>query len=295
MAGAPTALARLGIGTADPVDTAMNFSDFDIGVTRELRDISGTRGTFFSDGNRVLENRRTVAPRLSCEPTATELAYLLQWIMSGTPTGSTTITYPWSNTAQVRNMMFAPTAGEQWFLAGVGVDTATFRASSGEPLSVDLDLLGQTFDATRTNMPSLTYDQTLQPFILSHLALTMDALVRPCRSISFTVRNGLDRTRFLNSLTLTSVLKEAGGFNFSVEMPSGDNAAQFWASGVDGVSVAAVFTNPTTTSALSITIADCRLVPKSPTFAQGAEGFLTLEGMAVRVTTADPVVITLKQ
>src|SRR5436190_13786030 len=166
MAGAPTALAKLGIGSADPVDTAMNFASFDIGVTRELRDTNGTRGTFFPDGNRILENRRRVEPKFASEPTAPELAYLLEWIMSGTPTGSTTKTYPWSDTAAVRFLHFHPTAGEEWFLSGCAVDTATLRASSGEPLTVELDIVGQTHDATRTNFPALTYDLTLQPFIL---------------------------------------------------------------------------------------------------------------------------------
>lgn len=294
MAGAPTALAKLAFGVTDPVDTAINFSDFDPGVARELRNTNGTRGTFFPDGNRIIENRKTVGPKFKGEPTAVEMAYLMQWIMSGTPTGTTTKTYPWSNSASVQNIFFAPTAGEQWFLAGCGVDTATFQAASGEPLSLDLDILGQTFDSTRTNFPALTYDQTKQPWILANLVLTVGGVARSCRSWSFTVRNGLDRTRFLNSLTLTAVQKLAGGFSVGIEVPSGDNGAQFWQAGVTTEALTAVFTNAGS-SVMSISIADVRLAPKSPTFAQNAEGFLSLEGECVRVGANDPVTITITQ
>ena len=293
MAGAPTALTKLALGTTDPVDTGISFKDFDPGVTREIRDTTGTRGSFFSDGIRQVENKQNVEPRLSCEPSTTELVYLMAWIMSGTPTGTTTKTFPWSDTASVRNIHFKPTAGEEWFLGSVGVDNATFRASSGEPLSLDLDLLGRTFDATRTDFPVIAYDTTTQPWIMSNLVLVVGGVTRACREFSFTVRNGLDRTRHLNSLTLTAVQKLAGGFMVSIEVPSGDNGAQFWAAGVTVEALTATFTNPTTSAVFTITIADVRLVPKSPNFGQGAEGFLRLEGQAVRVGTNPPVTITI--
>lgn len=294
MAGAITALSKLGIGTGDPVDTALAFMDFAPGVTRELIDTNGTRGTFFPDKNRILENRKIVGPRLSGEPTATELAYLLEWVMGGSPTGSTTKTYPWSNTPATRNLHFKPNAGEEWFLGSVGVDQCAFRTSSGQALSLDMGLVGRTYDATRSDFPSLTYDITSQPFICSHLVLSVAGSNRACRDFAFTVSGGIDRDRFLNSMNLTAVQRTSGRYVIGLSVPSGDNGSQFWTAGVAGCAVAATFTNPTTSSEFVISVANVMLQPASPEFQAGLEGYIALEGQCANNGTSNPVTITLK-
>ena len=44
----------------------------------------GTRGKYDRDDERVRPNKIHVAPHLMCQPTATELTYLLPWILDGT-------------------------------------------------------------------------------------------------------------------------------------------------------------------------------------------------------------------
>lgn len=290
-----TALARLGIGTADPVDIALQFGGFDPGTTRELRDTNQTRGTFFKDGNRMLENRQTVAPTYSVEPTSAEMHPLLHWIFSGTPTGTTTKTFPFSNTAATRFVHFKPIAGEEWFFSGVGVDTATLRCISGEALTIDMGLLGQTYNDAHASLPALSYDLTTKPFILSHLVLNVDGSERKCRSFSLGLNFMLDRTRYLNSLTLTAIQKLGTMVTLSLEVPSGDNAG-LWDEGIDSCSASAVFTNPTTSKIFSLTFPDIRFPARAPNHPPGAEGFLTIEAEAMRVGQADtdyPVAVTL--
>lgn len=293
MAGSPTALAKLGIGAADPVTSALNFSSFDVGVTRELIDTNGTRGKFWKDDTRTIENRKRVGPRLSTEPTAPELALLLEWIMGGTPTGSGTKTYPWSNTPAARFVHFKPVVGEEWFLSGVGVATGTLQAAVGGALSVDLDLVGQTYDATRTDFPSLTYDTTLQPFILSHLVLVVGGVTRATRSFGFSVNGGIDRERFLNSMTLTALLRNDGSLSMSFEVPSGDNASQFWTSGIAGASAVATFTNPSTSAVLTITAPKLKWDAVAPNFAPASEGFIMIQGTPHSTAGGEPVTVTL--
>ena len=296
MSGSVTKLAKLGLGTADPVDTAMNFADFDPGVLRALKDTNGTRGTFFRDGNRMLENRVSVSPKFSSEPTAPELAYWLEWAMSGTPTGTTTKTYVWSNTPAVRFVHFKPNAGEEWFLDGVAVDTFTIQATSGEALSINADLVGQGYDDTRSDFPAgLTYDQVKQPFLLSHLSLTVNSVARKCRSLSLTIRNAIDRDRYLNQLTLSALQKLDAAFEVSVDVPSGDNSG-LWKLGIDtACPLVATFTNPSNSAAFAITIADLRFPANTPVHPSGAEGFLTVQAQAMRVGSNTPVTLTLNQ
>jgi hypothetical protein len=282
MAGSPTALSKLGFGAADPVDTALNFSSFDLGVTRELGNYNGTRGDFFPDANRMIENRRVVTPRFSSDPTTPELAKLLEWVMGGTPTGTTTKTYPWSDTPAARNLHYKPKVGEEWFLSGVGVDQATFSAA-----------VGQTHDDTRANFPALTYDTTLQPFVLSQLVLTVGGVVRQTQDFSFVVTGGIDRERFLNSLTLTALLRHNANFALSFNVPSGDNAASFWSSGIAGASCTAVFMNASTGAVLTFDFAKLKWAPVAPSFPPGSEGMIRINATAVKSAGGSPATVTL--
>jgi hypothetical protein len=293
MAGSPTALAKLTWGSADPTTEALNFREFNPGVVRQLGDFNGTRGKFWSDTNRILENRRIVAPRLSTEPTTTELAKILEWVMGGTPTGTTTKTYPWSDTPLAKNFHFKPNVGEEWFISEAAADNATFSAMSGGPLSVDVDAVGKSFDATRTNFPTIAYDTSLQGFILSDLVLTVGGTARRPRSFSWTITGGIDRDRFLNSLTLTTLQRLAGRQAVSFEVPSGDNAAQFWASGITGATCTAVFTNGTTGAVFSLDFPRLRWDGVSPVFAPGSEGFITIGANAVSVAAGEVSTVTL--
>lgn len=297
MAGSITALAKLGVGAADPVDTALNFAGFDPGVTRELRDTNGTRGTFFKDGNRMAENRVTVYPTFSAEPTSPEIHTLMAWILSGTPTGTTTKTYPFADTPTERFVHFKPNAGEEWFLTGCAVDTATLRATSGEPLSFDLNLVGRLYNDAHATLPALSYDVALKPFLLSMLVLQVGGVTKNCRSIAISFNFMIDKSRHLNSLNLTATQKLGTVVGVSIEVPSGDNAG-LWDDGIAGASLSAVFTNPTTSKILSFTFPDVRFPAQSPNHPPNAEGFLTLNAEAMRVgqTATDyPVTVTLTQ
>lgn len=295
MSGSPTALAKLGIGTADPVDTALNFSSFSPGVTREVGNYNGTRGTFFLDYNRMRENRQAVNPRFSGEPTAPEIAYLLEWIQGGAPTGTTTKTYVWSDTAAARNLHFKPNTGEEWFLGDVAVDNAVMHATVGQALAFDLDLVGKTWNDAHATLPALTYDQTFQPFMLADLVLTVGGTVRRPRDFSFTIANGIDRDRFLNSLTLTALQKLAASWTVTFEVPSGDNASGFWKAGITGAAATAVFTNPNNSSVLTFDFPRLIFPGQTPEFAPGSEGFIRVTAVCTRISTGNPVNITLTQ
>jgi hypothetical protein len=292
MASSVTALARLGIGTTSTVDSALDYREFGPGIRRELRDMNGTRGSFNKFGNRVRVNRNVITPRLVAEPTVTEWTKYFPWIMDGTPTGTTTLTYPMANTTAERFVHQAPAAGESYLLTGVAVDNATLRASSGEPLSLELDLLGRTYSDSPAAFPAITLDTVTQPFILSDLILTVASVARECRDFSFMVRKNLDRNRYLNSLNLTRTQKLARQISCAISIPSGDNAAT-WNLGEAGATLTAVFTNPNSAAVLSISCIDWRFTPSSPDHPFNQEGFLALDGECYQSGSTEPVIITL--
>src|ERR1700731_2392141 len=110
-APADVALTRLGIAATAPATTRIDFIDFDLGLDIELKDMNGTRGKYTKDSARVRPNLPRVNPRLRTQPASTELAALLPWILSGTPLGSGTVTYPLGNTPLTQVVQFDPNVG----------------------------------------------------------------------------------------------------------------------------------------------------------------------------------------
>lgn len=271
-------LAKLAIGPADPVTIAINYSDFDIGVRRELRDLNGVRGTYNKDGNRVVEVRRLVTPRLRAEPTRSELQTLMAWGMYGTPSGNN---YPLGDDPAAMYVHHKPKNGEQWFLSGVMVDTMTLTGTAGEALSVDLDLVGLDFSDSRSDFPSgLTYDIVTRPFVFSGLVLTYGGVVRKTSTAVLTVAHNLDRGRFFNSPTLTAGVQQNRVITLEYELPAGENPG-IWANGVNGVTASMVWTN-VAGDTLNLTAPDVRFEPVSPSTPATAEGMLRLRGECYR-------------
>lgn len=289
---APTALGKLGIGPADPVTVLVNAMDFDPGVSIDLRDTNATRGAYEKDGNRTVPTRTIVAPRLSTEPSALEMLTLLEWGMYGTPTGTTTKTFPLSVTPKEMYTFWSPNNGNLWFLSGVGVDTMTISATQGEPLRMEFELLGKTSTNTHAAFPALTPDQTYRPFTLSQLVITVGGITKNCREFSYRIAHNLDRNRFLNSDTLTDLVPLRRDITCTLDVPAGDNA-DLWNDGIAGAAVAATFTNASG-SVFTLAFPDWRFQPRSPTSPQDGEGFLRLEGQLYRgPAQASPAVLTM--
>ena len=291
----PAAITTLGkLIVADSADYLTNprridFRDFSHGVSRELLDMNGTRGKYDKDTERVRENRQVIAPRLVTQPTAVELASILQWSLGGVPAGPS---YPLGDTTPTKFLRFDPNQGKKWDLAGVAVDSLTLRASSGEPLSVELDLVGQTFTNPVSAFPAGNLDIATQPFIFPDCVLTWNGSPRQIRDWSLRVANNIDRGRFLNSLTLTALNKITRQITWSISLPSGDYD-DLWDSGMDadGANMSIVYTNGGTS--FSCVSTSVRFPARGSDHPFQAEGFLSVEGEAYSLAGATPLAVTL--
>lgn len=280
MAGAITPLGKLVIADDSGFTTnvlRLDFVDWDSGITLEFKDMNGTRGKYTKDDARVRQNRTTIFPRVRCQPTAVEMSGILKWATGGTPSGSGTVTYPLGNTATARYVWYLPNNGTGFQLSSVAVDNMTIRGSSGEPIEVEMDLVGQTYAFTSSSYPSTALDLTTKPYIFSDLVLTTATVARNVREMSVMIRNNIDRTRFLNSLTLTALQKLKREVTMMIDIPAGDYDA-IWDDALStGVASVATFTGPGT-QVLVLTVGAVRLVPKSPSIPFQQESFLRLEG-----------------
>jgi hypothetical protein len=297
MAASITTLAKLGwsaIGGSSPATQQIDFADFDLGISQDVRDLNGTRGKYNKDFGRVRKNLIHVEPSFRSEPTAVELAAILEWVMGGTVTGTTTKTYPFGNAAGLRYLAFDPGAGNLWNLTGVAVDSFTLSGSQGEPMSVSLGLLGQAYTVSGS-FPALSLDISTQPFLFIDCALTVNGSTTTIADFSLSISNGLDRGRFFNSSTLTALNKLNRTTTIGLTIPYGDFTSLF-GYGVNGTgavgSIVATFTNGG--SVLTVTAANVGFAPQSPSSPFQAEGFLTLSGECFSSSlTTDPITITL--
>lgn len=292
MTAAITPLAKLGVGDTSTVDTRLDFIEFDPGVAQEFKDLNGTRGKYDKDTDRMRIVRKAVSPRYRGEPTALEWATILPWALGGTPSGSGTVTYPLGNTVLGKYVHFMPNAGKQWLESGVGVDGLTIRASAGEGVTCELDMVGLDYTNPSGSYPSINLDVSTQPFIMTDCVLTWNGTARQIRDLTISVRNNIDRTRYLNSLTLTALYKLKREISWAIELPSGDYDS-LWDSGTGttGASLSAVFTNGS--QVLSVASTAVRFGPRNPDHPFQQEGFLRLEGEAYSAAGATPLTVTL--
>lgn len=290
--GSPTQLAKLAFGTADPVDRAVNFIDFDPGVTVEFEDTHGTTGDYDKDDIRIVPSRKRVQPTFSSKPTAIELAYLLAWGMWGTPTGSGTVTYPLGNTPAQRNIHYYTPNSLEWFLSGCAVNRLELRAVSGQALMVNAAIVGIDSDDSRSNYPAIALDKTTQAFIMSGLTLTVAGVSKKCREFVFAVEHNIDLDRYLNSFTLTEHLKQDQRVSLTLDLPASEAPALWRQAQTAGFSAVGTFVNALG-GTLTMTMGSFRPAPKTPLWPSRQEGYVRAEGELTRTGTNRPVTITL--
>src|ERR1700693_2420586 len=205
MAASVGTLAHLGIDTSNPVGKAFAFVNENLIAQSQPIDASGVRGTRQHFIDRVRGGPIHIAGNINMQPNAVETSLLLQWILGGTPTGSPTVTYPLADALQTRYVTIDRTLKVDTYAANM-VDVATWTSSPGEPLGLDLSLVGTTETVgNAASFPAGLYIDTANgPFVMSDLAIVLNSVTITCRQFRLSVNNHLDRSRFFNSLTLQS-------------------------------------------------------------------------------------------
>lgn len=271
-------LGKLGIDTVNPVTKRFNYGVENLAVKQRIIDGNGTRGTLSSDTGRVRGGPKPTDGNITFEPNAYEMAEILHWAFGGTPTGTGTVTYPLSDTAQTRYVT-ADRVQKVFTYDGVAIDQITFRGGQGATLMVDAMCVAKTETvANAGTFPSININDTTTPWIFEDLTLSVNSVTVLTKSFELQVQNFVDRQRFFNSLTLTDTLKHDRMVNFSCLLPFGDYSALYGASGGVGVGVTATFTNGS--NILTFTMGKVHFPMLSPTTPERQEIMLPIRGQA---------------
>lgn len=287
MAAAQGVFTQLGIDSSNPVTKRFDFHSESLRRIGQLLDTNGLRGTREKKIERVRSNFYRVAGGLSFQPNAVELSLLLPWIFGQAASGTT---YSLSDSLATRYVTIDRISKVMTY-AGCGVNRATFRASQGEPLSLDLDVIGQTETVGNAGtFPSLSIDTATGPFIFTDLVLTVGGSTYNARDFEIVLDNQIDAERFFNSATLVSVATRGRSIMFRTNLPYGD-AAAVYAAGESGVAVVGTFTNGAVSCAFSLPSVAFPTV--SPNIPGRVEIMVPIEGEAYHVSSSDSMTVTL--
>lgn len=300
-----TTFSKLAYGTAGGSLPATQLIDYRtagaVGLGHVLADGNGTRGELSRYTNRVRKVQEIVAPSFSFQPTVAEIGNLLQWSLYGTPTGSTTLTYPLANSPVLEPWQLLADNGDGTTTPhnypNLAVSRIVFRTGAAEPLlTVDLQCLGIDHE-TSTSFPSLTnLDNTTAPFALIDTStaasgtVSLGGTVYPVWDLSLTVDNLLDASRFANSLRLTKHTRRDRLISVSFQMTAQD-ADAVRATSPAGVATVITFENGA--KALTFTL-PAVIYPLQPNdYGNREEVRPTVTGTAYRTTGSEALVTTL--
>lgn len=298
MSAAIGTLGRMGIGASDPVDYCLDFKSESFGLKQETLNGNGVRGTRSHTVERTRAGLARVDGNVALTPQAADYHKLLPWALggSGTLVSGTLYRYNLAEAAVTRYVTIDRHA-KVFTYDGVGVDRFTLRAQQGEMLDCDLDLVGKTETVANSGtFPSIFADVTTNPFVLSDLVMTVGGTTVTAKSFEMSLNNMIDKERFFNSNTLSTVIHLDREVRFRTQLPYGDFTALYNTGAATGVAVLATFTIGSVVMALSMP--KVVFAPVAPPVSGRAEVMLDLDGRAYRNgtqsdATKDELIVTL--
>ena len=240
MAAAQGAQAKMGMHpSSTTVNEPYEFKSETIQLIDYHYDPDGITGTRDYHSERVRQNITHIEGGIQMEPNSSELANLLPRILGAAAVGTT---YDLAETLP-SSVISVDRVAKVFVYQGMVVDRATFKASQGGPLSLDLSYKG--VSETKNNagtFPALVINTANGgPFILSDLAITVGGVTYQFFDFELTLDNMLE-LRHLNSLTPTSITPRSRKIDVGLSSPWGDNSALYTAN-LPGSAVVATFTN----------------------------------------------------
>lgn len=268
------------IGGNSTATTRYDFRDTPFGLDEHFIDANGLRGTTSHVVERNLAGNRPCSGAVRCQPTAVELANMLEWMMQGTTSGSPTVTYPLSAGTMKTRAVVIDRVTNVYTYATVGV--ASWEVSGGEDQALDwtLNLVG--LDESVGNagtFPALTLDTTTFPFKFTDCTLNCASTLYTPKSFRLSVDYHIDRQRFFNSQTLTGIYSQDRTVTFETSLPDGE-AHALYGVGRGGFSV--VITATTGNSVLTMTMPAVAAPRRTPPVPERREIMLPIVGQAFR-------------
>jgi hypothetical protein len=263
-----SALAKLGIDSANPTTKAFEFIDCGLRKRSTQYHSEGVRGTRSRKKWRVREVRRECSGPISMYPTTTELDLLWVWLVGGASS-------PWSPAETlVERYIQVDKIAKVYTYAGCVASRWTLSGSSGQPVRLTIEVEAETeTEGNAGTFPSITIP-TDNFFIFSDLTLTLGGSARKFGSFSLTWDNLVDADRYNNSLTRAEIAGMDRAVSMSVGTPYTTDNADLYNIAVAGAAASLVMADGTTT--YTFDVANAKIPDEGPELSGKAEIMLPL-------------------
>jgi len=216
------ALSQLCMDSALPFDTSsipFEFASSTLKSIEEFAHTDGVRGDIQQYVTRQKLVRHTAGGQVSMNFTATELDWLIPYILGGTTAGGVTEI----DSDIPLFYICEDKIDDVYTFSNCAIVSTTLSGTSGQPLTLTLSIEAEKEDTTSTAaFPSLTYD-TGDLFVMSDCVLTIDGTARVFNSFTLTIDRVADAARWNNSLYRTKFPSHNTIVGLDVSMPAGGN------------------------------------------------------------------------
>lgn len=170
----------------------------------------------------VAEGVKRVRGVLELEPRPDDLAFLLPYILGAAASGNN-----FALAETLPDFILDVDKGPKIVrYAGCKINSATFRSSANRPLSLSLDIVGQT-ETDGITFPSIASTlSTMQPYVHHQGVLTINSVVYNADDLEMVIDNSLLADRFFMSQTLIGIPEgdRIVGVSFTSPFTSDENA-----------------------------------------------------------------------
>lgn len=180
--------------------------------------------------NRVVSQR--VTGSFVCNPTATELDWLLPYILGGSTVGGVTDV---ANALSSFSML-VDKGSKRFVYTGCKIGRAVLSGSQGNPVSLTLDIEGVAEAAgSDTAFPAAVPFVTDESFfVLADCAFTWISVARQFSQFELTLDNMLDADRFHNNLTRAQIVGQDRAVQLTLDVPYTSDNVDAYAVAVAG-------------------------------------------------------------
>lgn len=257
----------------DANSTAIEVVSASLIAEHTLIESEGIRGTRSRTKERVRRGLINVGGTVVLHPSPTELDALLPVILGAT---ESTDTFALAESLPEFDFMI-DTGAKVYDFSDLKVNSATFRCSSGQPLELEIDMIGKTVtEGNAGTFPALTFDLDTM-FVFSDSVFTYDTSSTgdDYEILDFEVMiDNLLEARFGNSTTATSIDPTDRRVSLSVTTPwtatdgsSADSTGLYVTSSIAGSDGSLALTNGN--QSLSFAFANLKLAPAATPIVNG--------------------------
>ena len=281
--------SRLSLGAAGTAvgsfTEAYEFISEGVRKTLTIVDTSGIRGTRSHPAERTRDGTYAVAGAIQFHATPAMLDLVLPRILGA---NESTDTFALAE-ALPEFAVLIDRVAKRFLYDGCQVNRATFRASAGGPLELDIDILGKTEAVSATSFPSITAP-TDPPYVWQDCVCTINGSARVVTQFELVIDNALN-ARFSNSQTATDIHSTDRVVTVNLTVPYTSAELDLYGINTGGAAAATfVFTNGN--YATTFSIAKLQIPDQSPVVESRGEILLQLQGVAKQSSTTKELVIT---